>query len=116
MKRSCLPCLLLALAAVATGGCGALVVGGAAGGGYHAAQDERSPGQISRDAAITSSINARYVQDDLVSAMAVNVDTYDGMVTLRGSLPSARAVERAVSLARTTSGVTRVVSRLTVAK
>jgi hyperosmotically inducible protein len=115
MSRSRLSCLLLFLLAAATSGCGALVVGGA-GGGYHGARDERSAEQVSRDAAITSSINARYVQDDLVSAMAVKVDTYNGMVTLRGSLPSARAVERAVSLARTTGGVTRVVSRLTVAQ
>lgn len=114
MNRPCLPCLLLALASIVTSGCGALVVGGAAGGGYYVGQDERSPEQISRDATITSRINARYVQDDLVSAMDVNVDTRNGVVTLSGTLPSARAVERAVSLARATRGVTMVVSRLTV--
>jgi hyperosmotically inducible protein len=116
MNRSCLPYLLLILATAATGGCGALVVGGAAGGGYPVAEDERSPGQISRDADITASINAQYVKDDLVSAMAVNVYTRYGVVTLRGTLPSTRAVERAITLARNTKGVARVISRLTVAQ
>lgn len=116
MNRSHLALLLLPLILLATSGCGALVVGGAAGGGYYAAQDARSAEQISRDAAITSRINAQYVKDDLVSAMDVNVDTYNGVVTLRGRVPSARAAERAVVLARATSGVTRVVSRLDVAR
>jgi osmotically-inducible protein OsmY len=114
MSRSNLPCLLLALLALATSGCGALVVGGA--GGTPAGQEQRSPAQVRADAAITSSINTRYVQDDLVSAMAVKVDTYNGVVTLRGTLPSAQAVERAVSLARATPGMTQVISRLTVTR
>ncbi|MCA1804714.1 MAG: BON domain-containing protein [Xanthomonadaceae bacterium] len=114
MNRSCLPLLLLIMVAATTSGCGALVVGGAATGGYYVAQDERSLEQISRDASITSRINASYVKDDLVSAMDVNVDTYNGVVTLRGTVPSSRAAHRAVELARAAKGVTRVISRLTV--
>ena len=116
MNRSCLPCLLLILATITTSGCGALVVGGAAGGGYSVAQDERTPAQISRDASITSGINAKYVKDDLINAMTVKVETYNGVVTLHGAQPSVRVVERAVSLARDTKGVTLVISRLTVAQ
>jgi hyperosmotically inducible periplasmic protein len=114
MIRTCLSCLLLVLVMAATSGCGTLVVGGAAGGGYHEAQEDRSAEQIRRDAAITSRINSQYVQDDLVSAMDVNVDTHNGVVTLRGKVPSTRAAHRAVELARATRGVTRVISRLTV--
>ena len=116
MNRSCLPRLLLIMATAAASGCGALVVGGAATGGYYVAQDERSMEQISRDASISSRINASYVKDDLVSAMDVNVDTYNGVVTLRGTVPSTRTAERAVVLARAVKGVTRVISRLTVAQ
>lgn len=116
MNRTFLSCLLLVLATVVTSGCGALVVGGAAGGGYYVAQDERDAEQISRDAAVTARINSRYVRDGLVSAMDVNVDTHNGVVTLRGTVPSDQAAHRAVELARTTKGVTRVVSRLTVSQ
>ena len=97
------------------GGCAAAVVGGAAAGGYYATRSDRSAGAISDDASITSAINTLYVKDDLVSALDVNVDTNHGTVTLRGSLPSQEAVQRAVDIARSVKGVTRVVSRLTVA-
>lgn len=98
----------------ALSGCGALVVGGAATGGYYVGQDERSAGEISRDATITSTINTRYVRDRDVSAMDINVDTYRGVVTLYGSVASQRAADRAVEIARGVKGVKQVNSKLTV--
>jgi len=95
-------------------GCGALVVGGAAAGGYYVGKDERSVGQIADDATITSAINTKYVRDNQVSALDINVDTYRGVVTLHGSVSSKSAAARAVELARSTRGVRKVVSRLSV--
>lgn len=97
-------------------GCGALVVSGAADNGYRDRGDGRTPEQVSRDASITSSLNREYVMDDLISAMDVKVDTYGGVVTLRGTVSSRRAADRAVSLARATRGVKQVISRLSVAQ
>ena len=114
MDKTIWQVVLISLAAMTTSGCGALVVGGAAAGGYYVGKDDRSVAWISEDAAITSRINTRYVKDDLVSAMDVNVDTRNGVVTLYGPVPSAAAAERAVSLARGTRGVKQVVSRLTI--
>ena len=102
-------CLLPALS-----GCGALMVGGAAAGGYYVGQDERSAGEISRDATITSTINTRYVRDREVSAMDINVDTYRGVVTLYGTVASHRARDRAVEIARGVKGVRQVNSKLSV--
>jgi hyperosmotically inducible protein len=96
------------------GGCAAAVVGGAAAGGYYAGKDERSVGQIAEDAGITSSINTRYVQDDLVQARNINVDTYNGVVTLYGNVPNQTVIDRAVSIARSVKGVRQVVSKLTI--
>ena len=96
-------------------GCGALLVGGAATGGYYVGKDDRSLGRITDDATITSSINAKYVRDDLVKALDINVDTYNGVVTLYGNVKSGAAAARAVHLAKTTRGVAQVISRLTVA-
>lgn len=98
----------------AVSGCGALVVGGAAAGGYYVGKDERTMGEITDDASITSSINTRYVRDDTVKAMEINVDTYRGVVTLYGSVSSQRVADRAVELARGVKGVKRVISKLTV--
>lgn len=95
-------------------GCAALVIGGAAAGGYYVAKDERSVGDITDDATITSTINTRFVRDDLVSAIDINVDTYEGVVTLTGTVDSPAASVRAMQLARSTKGVKRVNSKLTV--
>ncbi|MGD2074090.1 MAG: BON domain-containing protein [Gammaproteobacteria bacterium] len=102
-------CLCLCL-----GGCAAAVIGGAAAGGYYVAQSDRSAAEIANDTTITSTINTRYVKDDLVSAFDVNVDTSRGVVTLYGNVPSEQAARRAVALARSVAGVKRVESRLTV--
>ena len=95
-------------------GCAAAVVGGAAAGGYYAGTDERSAGQIAQDASITSTVNSRYIGDDLVQARIINVDTYNGVVTLYGNVPNQTVVDRAVELARTVKNVKQVVSKLTI--
>ena len=95
--------------AVLLQGCGSLIVGGGSPGG-----GSTSGGQTSTDAAITSRINTRYVNDSLVRALDIRVNTYQGVVTLYGTVDSPEVMVRAVELARTTSGVKRVVSRLTV--
>ena len=95
-------------------GCGAAVVAGAAGAGYYVGKDERTVGQITDDASIITQINAKYARDDLVSAIDVNVDCYNGKVTLYGNVKSQKAAERAVTLARSVKGVSGVNSKLTV--
>ena len=107
--------LLLGVSILLLTGCAAAVVGGAAAGGYYVARDDRSAEQIRADGNITSAINSRYVQDDLISALDINVDTRRGVVTLRGSVASSAVAARAVSLARGVDGVTQVISRITIA-
>jgi len=90
--------------------CAAAVVGGAATGGYAVASHNRD--RAAADAAITSRINTRYVQDSLVNAMDIRVSTSRGSVTLAGTVPSRDAERRAVAIARSVDGVVRVVSQL----
>ena len=96
-------------------GCAAAVVGGAAAGGYYVGKDDRPVGTITDDASITTRINARFVKDDVVSAWDINVDTYNGVVTLYGSVSNAGARARAGSLAAGVPGVRRVENKITVA-
>lgn len=96
--------VILVLAALLSG-CTALLVGGAAVGGYHVGKDERTAGEIADDGAITTAVTARLVRDELVLARDVEVNTFRKVVTLRGSVPSDEAWERAVELA---SGVDNV--------
>ena len=108
LKLACL-CLVLCLTA-----CAAAVVSGTARGGYDPERGGATDAAAVSDASITSAINASYVRDDLISAFDVSVKTYRGTVTLYGSVASREAARRAVELARSATGVRRVVSRLTV--
>ena len=98
-------------------GCAALVVGGAAGGAagaYYVEKDKRSFEEITSDAGITSSINTKFLKDDLVSAIDVNVDTHNGVVTLKGVVDNHAVARRAYDLAYSVEGVTQVISKLTI--
>lgn len=68
------------------------------------------------EAAVTSKIKAKMVLDDTIKARAIDVSTTGSVVTLSGTVQSATEHDRAISLARETAGVTRVVDRLTVAR
>jgi osmotically-inducible protein OsmY len=66
------------------------------------------------DPAITTSVQARYYIDDLVRGRDLAVSTQNGMVTLRGTVQSEEAKQRAVTLARGVQGVKEVRDELRV--
>lgn len=68
------------------------------------------------DAAITAKIKAKMALDETVKALAIDVTTSGTTVTLRGTVRSAAERDRAVALARETSGITKVVDELTMAR
>lgn len=74
----------------------------------------RAAGASINDARLVAQINAKFVLDADLSARSINVDCSGGKVTLRGTVPSEALLGRAVALALDTSGVTNVVSKLTV--
>jgi osmotically-inducible protein OsmY len=67
------------------------------------------------DPLITASVKMKFAGDDLVKAHQINVDSErDGVVTLRGTVPSEAAHKRAVEIAKTTDGVRQVNDQLKV--
>jgi len=64
------------------------------------------------EAALTSKIKAKMVLDDYVKARAIDVTTSGTTVTLSGAVRSPEEHDRAMRIARETSGVTRVVDHL----
>lgn len=66
------------------------------------------------DTAITTALKGKYVLDDELKAHDINVDTLNGVVTLSGAAPSAAAIERATTIAKTVDGVKDVQNQLTV--
>jgi osmotically-inducible protein OsmY len=68
----------------------------------------------SADARITSAIKMKLAADPDLSAVAISVNTTDGLVTLSGNVPSDEALSKAIRLALATEGVRRVESTLQV--
>jgi hypothetical protein len=79
-----------------------------------AAAGERAGAMFDNAKAVTA-INARLLTDPKLSALKINVDADQGVVTLKGTVESPELIGRAIALALDTDGVTRVVSLLTVA-
>jgi hyperosmotically inducible protein len=69
---------------------------------------ERSTGQVVDDTLVTTKVKARFAADPQVSALAIDVDTVNGVVTLTGVVESDSARQRAIQLAQGTDGVQRV--------
>ena len=104
MLRSCL--LIFSLFYLSS--CVVVAAGALGAGGYYVAKDKRDFPTITSDAAITSKINGKYTLDKTVSAVDINVDTYDGAVILKGYVPSDYARNRAIGLAKSIKGVKSV--------
>jgi len=93
-------------------GCTAALIGGAAGGGYAVATDERQTDRMMDDTTITTRINTAMVKDDLVKAHQIDVDTVGGHVTLTGVVKTRQESQRAVQIATHEAGVKSVRNNL----
>lgn len=72
-------------------------------------------GEAITDAWITTKVKTDFVGEDLLKGSDINVDTNNHVVTLKGTVASAAGRARAMEIAKTTKGVTRVVDNLTIA-
>jgi osmotically-inducible protein OsmY len=84
--------------------------------GVAAAVRETTDGvrNTSADAAATAKVKAALALSKNVSALDINVDTYDGVTTLTGKVPSTQSKELAGQIAVDTSGVRDVRNLLNV--
>lgn len=108
--------LVLLAMIFALSGCTALVVGGSTTTGYQTGKDERKPEVIASDSAVTSNIKSKYAADSVVGVFGIGVRTYEGEVTLSGTVSSDVARDVAVALAKDTGGVKSVASQIVVKK
>jgi hyperosmotically inducible protein len=112
MKRTLVIGVLLACSSLC--GCVAAVVGGAAAGGYYVGKDDRSADGIAQDASITADVKARLIAEPGIRSLSINVDTYNGNVSLKGEVKSAAQRDTAGNIARKVKGVKSVRNDLTV--
>jgi len=71
-------------------------------------------GDNAQDATITAAIKLKFAGDDVVKASAIDIDTQNGQVTLKGTVGSRQEEQKAIQLAKTVDGVTQVRSSLTI--
>ena len=69
---------------------------------------------MTTDAAITYAVKTQFLADPGVSGLKINVDTDDGVVTLRGHVKSMAEADKANAIARQSSGIKSVVNDLRV--
>lgn len=74
----------------------------------------RTVGQNIDDANITAAVTAELARDQRSNLMRIDVDTNNGVVSLNGTVESAEQRARAVKIARSVSGVKRVINNLQV--
>lgn len=74
----------------------------------------KSVGETIDDATITTRVKTAYINDPVVGALRIDVDTFKGVVTLSGQVKSKAEEQKAIELARSIQGVTDVRSTLQV--
>lgn len=74
----------------------------------------KTVGETIDDATITTRVKTALLNDPDVGGMKIDVDTFKGVVTLSGAVKSQAEADKAVTIARRTSGVSSVKSTLQV--
>ncbi len=68
------------------------------------------------DAGLTTKVKTKFLADNDISGLKIDVDSKNGIVTLTGNVPTAAGKALALKVARSTDGVKSVVDRLKVVK
>jgi osmotically-inducible protein OsmY len=66
------------------------------------------------DGWITTKVKAKFADEQVLKGSEIHVETNDHVVTLKGTVPSRAAKERAMAIAAGTEGVTRVANHVEV--
>jgi hyperosmotically inducible protein len=101
------------LATTVLTGCAAAMLGNASRGGYYGSgTDSRTQAQISEDGALTNAVKSKLSAEASLKGQAVTVETYQGVVTLKGTVQNVEQRATAERLARSVKGVKNVRNEL----
>lgn len=84
--------------------------------GAKTAEAANKAGAMLNDGAVTAKIKSKMALDELVKARSIDVTTTHYVVTLQGTVGSVAEHDRALQLAKETTGVTQVVNKLRIAR
>lgn len=74
----------------------------------------KKTGEVITDSAITTEVKAKLLAAKGVPGSKIEVDTTDGVVTLKGAVPTKAARTKAVRITRQSKGVKHVVDQIKV--
>ena len=114
MKNILVNLITLTVTLTCTSGCWLVAAGAGAEAGYVASQESRTTGETVQDQLIVTKVKSALLADQEVSGLDINVDSFKSSVTLKGVVETVAEADRAIRIARTTSGVKNVVSKLVV--
>lgn len=77
-----------------------------------ATSQKRSLGELIDDGVITNKLKTRFMKDKSVKAHQIDIDTWKGVVSLKGTVDTQEQVDRAVEIAERQGGVKEVKSYL----
>jgi hyperosmotically inducible periplasmic protein len=77
--------------------------------------ERRAAGEVIDDVALNARVKAAMVKAESVPAASIDVDTFRGEVTLRGTVESTQVMREAVAAARNVQGVRVVRNELKIA-
>ena len=72
----------------------------------------KTVGETIDDATVTTRVKTAFINDPLVGALRIDVDTFKGVVTLSGRVKSKAEEDKAIAIAKSIKGVTDVKSTL----
>ena len=74
----------------------------------------KTVGETIDDATITTRVKTAFINDPVIGALRIDVDTFKGVVTLSGRVKSKTEEQKALQVARSIKGVTDVKSTLSI--
>lgn len=72
----------------------------------------KTVGETIDDATVTTRVKTAFINDPVVGAARIDVDTFKGVVTLSGRVKSKEEEQKAIQLAKSVKGVVDVKSTL----
>ena len=93
-----------------------LLIAFAEGGAGYYEEEKRTPGEFVDDTLISTTVKRLLISDPEIKGMRIKVRVRQGEVTLSGISTSPYAVEKAIGIAESVSGVSGVQNKLTVAE
>lgn len=112
MHKQTLRLLSIAMLSVALSGCWLAVAGAGAEAGYVASQEDRTTQETFNDQSIVARVKTKLIADPDVSALDINVDSFKGVVTLKGVVANELIRDKAIKIAGEVKGVKEVQSKL----